>query len=99
MANKMSGGVEARSTSLYRHSDRLVRVRYRDHILFWNSDPALFERLNVSEAVGWVEAETGNFLCITYDRSVNSLLNEKRECGLVISKADIVEIREIRKPY
>jgi hypothetical protein len=96
MATKTKGGVEARSTSLPRHSNRLVRVRYRDHILFWNSDPALFERPNVREAIGWVEVETSDYLCITYNRSVNFLPHETRESGLVLSKADIVEIREIR---
>jgi hypothetical protein len=99
METNMRGGVEANSTSLYSHSERLVRVLYRDHIIFWNSDPAFYESPNVREAVGWVEVETGDFLCITYDRSVKSLPHEKRECGLVLSKAVILEIREIRKPY
>ena len=93
------GGVEASSIRPNSHSKRLVHVIYRDHVIFWNSDPSLYENPNIREAVGWVEAETDDFICITYDRSVKPLPHEKKECGLVISKPDILEIREIHKPY
>ena len=96
------GGVKASSLNPNRHNKRLVCVRYKDSILFKNSDPRLYGSLNIREAVGWVEAEIDDFICLTFDRSVKSLPHEKRECGLIISKPDIVEIleiMEIRKPY
>ena len=99
LTNRLERGEEASSLSPNSHSERLVYIRYRDHVLFQNSDPVLYERLNVREAVGWVEYETDYSICITHDRSVESLPHEKRDSGLVISKADILEIVEIRKPY
>jgi hypothetical protein len=99
METKTNGGVAASSICPTSHSKRLVHVVYRDHILFWNSDPSLYESPNIREAVGWVEAETDDFIRITCDRSVRPLPHEKKECGLVISKVDMLEIREIRKPY
>ena len=96
---KLKGGEEASSLSPNRHSSRLVRVRYKDSILFWNSDPRLYDRLNFREAVGWLEVETDALIRVVFDRSVKVLPHEKRECGLTISKPDIVDIREIRKPY
>jgi hypothetical protein len=96
MEPKTSGGVEASSTCSTIHSKRLVHIRYKDHILFWNSDPILYERLNIREAIGWLERETEEFICLTSDRSVKSLPYERRDKGLVISKSDILEIREVK---
>lgn len=96
MKNTLNGGVEASSIDPISHSNRLVHVRYKDHILFWNSDPVLYESLNIREAVGWLERETEEFICLTYDRSVKSLPYERRDKGLVLSKSDILEIREVK---
>jgi hypothetical protein len=97
--NRLNGGEKASSIRPNSHSKRLVYIRYWDHIIFWNSDPSLYENPNIREVVGWVEYETDDFICITYDRSVKPLPYEKKESGLVISKSAILEIREIRKPY
>ncbi len=99
MEIKKNGGVEESSICSASHSKRLVHIRYMDHIIFWNSDPSLYEGPNIREAVGWVEFETDDFICITYDRSVKPLPFEKKESGLIIYKSGILEIREIRKPY
>jgi hypothetical protein len=74
----------------------LFYVRYRDHVEFKHSDPSLFEPC-VREMVGWLVTETEEALCLTYDRSVKPLPYEKRECGLVILKSDVLEIRKIRQ--
>jgi hypothetical protein len=97
--NRLNGGEKASSIRPNSYSKRLVHVIYIDSILFWNSDPSLYESPNIREAVGWVEVETDDLICITYDRSVKPLPHEKKESGLVISKSAILEIREIRKPY
>lgn len=74
----------------------LFYVKYRDHVEFKHSDPGLFEP-SIREVVGWLVAETEEALCLTYDRSVNPLPFEKRECGLVLLKSDVLEIRRIRE--
>ena len=77
------------------HSNRLVYVRYKDHILFRNSNPHLFKSPNIREAVGWLYKETDEALFLTNDRSVEQLPYEKRESGLIISKSNIVEKRNV----
>ena len=72
----------------------LIYVRYLDHVEFKNSDPDLFKPC-VREMVGWLVAETKEALCLTYDRSVKPLPFEKRECGLIILKSDVLEKRNI----
>jgi hypothetical protein len=99
METKTNGGVEASSTSLNSHSNRLIYVRYKDHVLFRNSDPKLYEGSNIRETVGWLMHETNEALFLIHDRSVRPLLNEVRETGLIILKSDIIEIRTIRKVY
>ena len=90
------GGEEANSNSPNNHSNRLIHIQYKDHVLFWNSDPILYESLNIREAIGWLERETEESICLTYDRSVKSLPHERRDKGLVISKLDILELREVK---
>ena len=99
LTNRLERGEEASSLSPNSHSKRLVVIRYRDHVLFLNSDPSLYDSLNVREVVGWIDVETKDFIRLTLDRSIKSLPHERLERGLVISKPDIVEIIEIRKPY
>jgi hypothetical protein len=95
----MKGGEGASSLSPICHSNRLVYVRYKDHILFRNSDPRLYEKPSVRETLGWLIRETDEALILIHDRSVQPFLNEVCETGLIILKSDILEIREIRKPY
>ena len=96
MKNTLNGGVEASSTNPISHSNKVVYIQYKDHVLFWNSDPVLYEDLNIREAIGWTERETEEFICLTSDRSVKSLPYERRDKGLVISKSDILEMREVK---
>ena len=82
--------------SLNNHSKKLVYIRYRDHILFRNSNPKLYFDVNMREAVGWLIYESEKFLCISNDRSIYPLPNEECESGFSIIKSDIEELREIK---
>ena len=86
----------ASSMTSNNHSKKLVYVRYRDHILFRNSNPRLYFDVNEREAVGWLIFESDEFLCISNDRSVQPLPNEGCESGFSIIKSDIVELREVK---
>lgn len=94
MEIKTNGGVEASSPSPSSHSNRLVYVRYKDHVLFRNSDPKLYENSNIRETSGWLMYETNEALFLIHDRSVKPLINEVRETGLIILKSDILEIKQ-----
>jgi len=75
----------------------LVYIRYRDHVLFRNADPSLFQP-SIRETVGWVVKEDGTALWILWDKSVDPLPHERTqpaESGLVILKTEILEIKRI----
>ncbi len=94
METKTNGGVEASSQSPSSHSNRLIYLRYKDHVLFRNSDPKLYESPNIRETLGWLLHETNEALFIIHDRSVKPFPNEVRETGLIILKSDILEIKQ-----
>ncbi|MGQ9469119.1 MAG: hypothetical protein ACUVTD_04750 [Nitrososphaerales archaeon] len=75
----------------------LVYVRYKDHVLFRNTDPKALEP-DVRETVGWLLKEDDDSILILWDRSVKKLPHERaclKESGLVILKADIMELKRI----
>ena len=96
METKTRGGVEANSTCLNGHSNRLVRIRYKDHVEFKNTSHKLFFDVSAREAVGWVILETDEYLFLLYDRSVEPLPYESLESGLILIKSDILEMKEVK---
>jgi hypothetical protein len=72
----------------------LVRVRYKDHILFKNCNPTELSP-SVREVVGWLTFESSEAICVCYDKPVDPSPNEKRQSGFVILKSDILEMFEI----
>ena len=97
MINQNKGGVKANSISLDRHSNRLVLVRYKDHVEFRNSSHKLYFNAVTRETVGWLILETDDCTMLLFDRSTEPLPFEATESGLVIRKPDIVEIVELRE--
>jgi len=76
---------------------RLVYIRYRDHILFRNADPGLYQPA-IRECVGWVLKENDDAVWILWDRSVEPLPHERtrpEESGLVILKSEILEMKKL----
>ena len=73
---------------------RLIYVKYVDHVQFRNTDPHRLEPC-IREVVGWLVKETKDALYLTYDRSVEPMPFEKRECGFIILKSDIFERKKI----
>jgi hypothetical protein len=96
MEPKTSGGVAASSINLDNHSNRLVHIRYKDHIEFKNTSHKLYFDVNLREAVGWIVLETDEYLFILYDRSVKSLPHEASQSGLILIKSDILEMKEVK---
>ena len=77
------------------HSNRIIYVRYKDHILFRNSNPELYKSPNIREAVGWLYEETDEILVLILDKSVKQLPHETSRVGLTLLKSDILEKKEI----
>ena len=99
MEIEMKGGGGTSSLSPNCHSNRLIYIRYKDHVLFRNSDPKLYEGSIIREALGWQVRETEEALFLTHDRSVKPFPNEVCETGLIILKSEILEICTIHKVY
>ena len=96
MNNKSKGGGTASRIYPNSHSNKLVYIRYRDHVQCWNADPTLILDVNVREAVGWLTFEEDDFLVLASDRSWMALPHEIRENFLIIIKMNILEKREIK---
>ncbi len=78
--------------------NRLVYVRYRDHVLFRNSDPNLF-RPAIRESLGWIVKENEEAVWLLWDRSTNPLPHEQirlGESGLILLKSAILEIKKLK---
>lgn len=78
------------------HSNKLVYIKYKDHVLFRNSNPKLYFDVHVREAVGWLIYDSDESLCISNDRSVQHIPYEACESGFSLIKSDIIELKEIK---
>ena len=74
-----------------------VHIRYRDHVLFRNTNPSLYGP-SIRECVGWIEEENEEAVWVLWDRSVTKLPHERTklaESGLVILKSEILEMKKL----
>ena len=72
----------------------VVYVRYKDHVLFRNTKP--LKDAAERETVGWLTQETGDLLCVQYDRTVeNPHCSSGTASGLLLLKSCILEIRAL----
>lgn len=72
-------------------------IRYRDHVLFRNTDPNLY-RPTIRECIGWIIKEDNEAVWVLWDRSLKPLPHERiqtGESGLVLLKSDILEMRKV----
>lgn len=74
----------------------LVYVKYKDHVLYRNTDSSLLNPA-VREVVGWLVKESEEALFLCFDRSVADLPYElhSRESGLIVLKESVLERRLI----
>jgi hypothetical protein len=72
-----------------------VYIRYRDHILYRNTQEAL-EDAAERETIGWLTQENKELLCVQHDRTVEELkYTSGTASGLVLLKSCILEIRAL----
>jgi hypothetical protein len=77
----------------------VVYVRYLDHVLFKDAEPQTFGPF-VREAIGWLDYEASDFIRLTWERSVengSTPVIKTKATGLVVLKADILEMKPINK--
>lgn len=74
-----------------------VYVRYRDHVLFHQSEPAVIKP-QIREAIGWLLYENQDYITICWDRDAGAPTlkgGDPKASGLVLLRADILECRKI----
>ncbi|MFH1821227.1 MAG: hypothetical protein ABH852_02130 [Methanobacteriota archaeon] len=75
----------------------LVYVRYLDHVLFKDVDPAAFSEPFTRETIGWLAEENDQAIQLIWERQLGEGPTRQRATGLVILKSDILGIKYIGK--
>jgi len=77
-------------------SNKLVYVRFRDHVIFRNHTPRV--RPIIRETVGWLLNENDVSITLLWVREPERGSPQlRRTTGICILKSDILEIREVAK--
>jgi hypothetical protein len=77
--------------------DGLVLIRYLDHLLFRGVDHRKQNPIE-RETVGWIAKQNEAAVWLLWDRATSHAPQERsepQECGLVILRKDILEVRSI----
>ena len=77
--------------------ESMMVIRYLDHVLFMGVDHGK-QKPVVRETVGWLVKQDENAVWLLWDRDTSSspqMSSESRECGLVILRRDIVDMKPI----
>ena len=75
-----------------------VAVRYFDAVLFKNIPGSTRIKPAIREAIGWLEREEEDFVCLVWERFAEPFSGEESEIrisGLSIRRADIIEMKKI----
>jgi hypothetical protein len=78
-------------------SESMMFIRYMDHVLFEGADHRE-QRPMVRETVGWLVKQSEDAVWLLWDRDASKSPqkgSEPQECGLVILRRNIVEMRPI----
>ena len=77
----------------------LVYIRYLDHVLFKDVDPAAYAKPFSRESIGWLEKENADSIQLIWERFVNGSQEgtKQKATGLVILKSCIQELRYLGK--
>jgi hypothetical protein len=77
--------------------ERLVFVRYLDHVLYNRSIPAAMEP-QVRESIGWLVYECDQYVILAWDRDAEPPTlkgGDPKASGVVVLKTDILELRRL----
>jgi hypothetical protein len=75
---------------------KIVHVRYLDHVLYHRSDPAVMKP-ETRETIGWLVYESLDYIIVCWDRSAEPPTlkgGDPKASGLVILRSDILEVRK-----
>ena len=75
----------------------VVKIRYRDHVLYHRGDPAVMKP-EIREAVGWLVYDCQDYIIICWDRNAEPPTlkgGDPKASGLVILRSDMLEMKKI----
>ena len=78
----------------------LVYVRYRDHVLFHRSNPALMKP-QTREATGWLVYDCADYIILCWDRDADPPTlrgGDPKASGLVVLRSDLMKIKRFSAP-
>ena len=79
-------------------SENPVYVKYLDHVLFKDVDPADFSTPLIRETLGWLASENDKAIQILWEREAERSADpriKQKATGLVILRSDILEISNL----
>jgi hypothetical protein len=103
--NCVTKGQNSKGSTLSK--DRLVYVKYVDHVLFKDIDPKTIEP-QVRETVGWLTEQNEDFIRIEWERFIDEFSSpaisahrtsenmKQRATGLAILRSCILELEEMK---
>jgi hypothetical protein len=77
--------------------EKVVFVRYRDHVMY-NRSSAFLMQPQIREAVGWLIYEAESYIIISWDRDAGPPTlhgGDPKASGLVILKSDIIFCKKV----
>lgn len=77
--------------------ESLIYVRYRDHVLYYRSDPVSL-RPQVRECVGWLVYDCAEYIIMCWDRDAGPPTlkgGDPKASGLVLLRSDILELKRL----
>ena len=95
---KLESAQGSTGTSPLNPPQRLIFVRYKDHVLY-NRSCALMMHPQTREAVGWLVYDCERYIILTWDRDVDPPTlhgGDPKASGLVLLKSDILELQKLK---
>jgi len=79
----------------------LIRIKYVDHNLFINQDPALFRQPRIIDTIGIVAYQDDEAIVLTWETfTIPTEEGDKpRASGVTIHRVTIVELQRLRVGY
>lgn len=90
--SKISPGIPAGNIAT---DNRLIYIKYRDHVFFHRSDPLVLLP-QVRECIGWLVYNATDYIIVSWDRDVSGPSikgGDPKASGLVLLRSDILEMR------
>ncbi len=95
---KLPSKEDTGTTSSQIPPQKLIYVRYRDHVLY-NRSSALMMQPQIREAIGWLVYDCELYITLAWDRDAQPPTlhgGDPKASGLVLLKTDVLELQKLK---